>query len=233
MVDSSAPASDDGESRRRLSSTKSFLSHLHENQGAKRVGGRAHQSAIVDGNSSDAVSAGDHPLVSSRKGAGAGPWRGSRVSFGDVEVQGDDDANRTTGRQAARGDDRSSLSSCAASNDAVAHLSKRRDITPRRTPSLTTPNEAVPDSEFTFRCSSKMPPTPSQSSLPGIDLVGTVICAHNESPVSSLSSHRFSGKRYALLFVCCCRCQRWLGKTVCPMDPCCSSNIQHHRRRTE
>lgn len=200
MVDSSAPTSDEGESRRRLSSTKSFLSHLHENHGAKRVGGRAHQPATIDANSSDVVSAGDHPLVPSRKGAVAASRRGSLVSFGHVEVQGDDDANaRRTGRQAARGDDKSSLSSCAASNDAVAHLSERRDVPPRRTPSLTPPNEAVPDGEFTFRCSSTMMPLSpnSRSSLPGIDLVGTIICAQNESPVSSISSHRFSGKRCA------------------------------------
>jgi len=186
---------------------KAFSTNLHEKsrvQRRKRVGCMdGHQPAIIDADRSDIGSAaGNHPLVSHFKGSAAGSRPHSLVvSFGDVQVQSDDDANaRGLGRQATGGDEKISLSTCAASNDAVAHLSQRRDIPPRSLTSLTPPDKAVPDGEYTFRCSSTMPHSPnSRSSVPGIDLVGTIICAQNESPVSSISSHRFSGKRYALL----------------------------------
>ena len=229
MTDSSTPTSDDGDMRGRLS-TKNFLSHLHVHHGAAAACGQAHQPGSINANSGDVVSAGeDHPAVAPEIGAlHSRSLRQPPVSFANVQVKGNDDANarRTTGQQQAGGDDRSSfLSSCGASNDAVAHLSPQRNVQQRRTPSCIPPNEAAPDGEFTFRCSSTMAQSPnSRSSLPGVDLVGAIICAqHDDSPVSSVSSPRVSGKRYAFNGIPTDRCRVWVATTVFLMGTCCSS----------
>ena len=236
MTDSSAPTSDDGELRGRLS-TKNFLSHLHVQHGAAAVGGHAHQLGIINANSGDVVSAGeDHPVVALDNGAlQSRSLRHPPVSFANVQVKGNDDANgrRTTGQQHAGDDDRSSfLSSCGASNDAVAHLSPRGDVQKKRTPSCTPPNEAAPGGEFTFRCSSTMAQSPnSRSSLPGVDLVGAIICAqHDESPASSVSSPRISGKRYAFNGTCTHRCRMWVATTVFLMGTC-AARVTRQRKK--
>lgn len=56
------------------------------------------------------------------------------------------------------------------------------------------------DGEFTFRCSSTLPITRVSYESPGFDLVGSVICGPSESPISSISSHRCSGRR--CVFAC-------------------------------
>lgn len=53
-----------------------------------------------------------------------------------------------------------------------------------------------PVGEFTFRTSSTLKARASQESA-GFDLVGAVVCGPPESPISSISSQRFSGKRCA------------------------------------
>ena len=219
MVNCSPSPSDEGGLGRRRSPHPEFLSHLHT--------GRASGRARNIGTNSNMLPKDQAPVDPDR--VVSPPKRRSlAVSFG-MTNPGDanmDNNSSVGGRGTAHHQHHeeasgtiSSTSSCASSKSAVARFlpdqaspplgetSRFRGSTVRDTWSERTGN---PDGEFTFRCSSTMHKTRASTESAGFDLVGAVVCCTSESPVSSISSHRYSGKRWASRVVSCSshRCRR-------------------------
>lgn len=211
---STSPSSDEEEPGRRPSAPQhGFLSHLHTQTR------RASTLRRSIGTSSDHPLSEDQAHVEPRGQAVSPPKRRSlAVSFAMIDR---DDANmgtRTDGQGAAHQQHEEaggvrSTSSCASSNIAEqptpvpGESSRFRGSTIRDTWSEHADNPDNCDGDFTFRCSSTIQKARVSNETSGFDLLGSVICGPCESPISSISSHRYSGKRcvcsWATNQVCC------------------------------
>lgn len=202
MANCSPSPSEEGEPGSRRPPPQ-FLSHLH----TRRASGR---DRTISTNSNNLISKDQAPVDPG--------WvvpppkrRSLAVSFGmthpgDANMDNSSVGGRGTSRQQhEEASGASSTSSCASSKTAVARIlpdqatsllgrtSRFRGSTVLR--DTWSEHTGNPDGEFTFRCSSTMHKARAANESSGFDLVGAVICGTSESPVSSISSHRYSGKR--------------------------------------
>ena len=208
MANRSTSPSDEGEPSTRSASQHEFLSHLHARRSA---GVRYHRAIATNG---DNLLSKDHPPVEPRGRVDALPERRSlAITFG-MAHRGDANVNNSKngGPGAAHDEQQEEASgtttrpSCESSKNAVARFQPTQTapslggVPPRFRGSTVRDNWSEhagnPDGEFTFRCSSTMQRTRASNDSPGFDLVGSILtCVPSESPVSSVSSHRYSGKR--------------------------------------
>lgn len=226
MVDSSASASDQGNPDRNLS--KKTLSHLHEPRASAlrvitttTINNNNSENLVSDGQS-PAASTG-MVAASSRLRSTASYAVAHVGGDGDDEARKQENGGNTnsrgqgTAQQHAQAGDSSLMPS---SRKVVGHLSRclaappgQTFISPRSNLRRLTQAGASPsgagggdggegegEGEISPRHSSSTIQQPHASSEdPEVDLVGTVLSGPRESPVSSISSHRFSGTRYAWL----------------------------------
>lgn len=206
MADCSSSPPDEGGAGTRSHPRHKFLSHLHRRRGAVVL-----RCGIGTKNSDNLLSK-DQAPVEPRGPVYAPPKRRSlAVSFG-MTNKGDANVHstRTGGQGAAHQqqedtDGTSITSSCESSKNAVVRVVPDQtapplgEISPRFRGLIVrdtwSEHAGNPDGEFTFRCSSTMQRTRMSTESAGFDLVGSILCGPSESPVSSISSHRYSGRR--------------------------------------
>lgn len=206
MVDCAPSPSDQGEPDRRLA-THVFLSHLHS---------KPRTSALyrtIDTNGDTLFFRDQAPDVPQGWKPSAPKHRPLAVAVDTIQ-RGDimtrtcrTDGQGGAHRQHEEAGDASSTCSYASSTrtNAAARLSRDRTAQPLgetlrfrgSTIRGSWPRSGKsPDGNFTFRCSPTMQKTRASNESAEFDLVGSVLCGLSDSPMSSISSRRGSGKRF-------------------------------------